>query len=228
MNRLRDSRAPRATSPRSLRALRQAWRVSRVLKLDPREARRLRSLWLSGISLLLFGALSVALVGSLAPSVADLIALRMASYVCWLFGAIGLWTWLSPRATLHDGLARLRGIEAHRAWVMGLTLLRALSLPLLTLALPLVVWAILLAEGWTVSTALGVLAHVVLYLLSLSAALALVGALCAWAAGPRARWVALLVLVLPFAASLGNPEVPSVVGFFVRWMSGIMGTEALA
>lgn len=228
MTRLSDTPARRAAAPRWVHLLRQGWRVSRLIQLAPREARRLRSLWISGTSLLLFGGLTVAAVSTLAPSAADLIALRVASYTCWLFGAFGLWTWLSPAAVRTSALSRLRGIEPHPALVTGLTLFRALVWPLLVLALPVVILAVVLTEGWTPASALGVLAHVVLYLVSLSAALALVGGLCFWGAGGRARWVAALVLVLPFLASLNNPEVPSLLCFFVQWMSGIMGTEPLA
>jgi len=149
--------------------------------------------------------------------VADIVALRIMAYSCWLYGALGLWVLLSPQARKSEPstLARMRGQVLDSALVRALGIARRLTLGMLFAALPGLVAALVVSPSAPILAQRGVLLVVSsLYLASLGVVLGAVGALCTRVAPRSPRTCAVALVVVPFLLSLSAPEIPSIPGVY--------------
>jgi hypothetical protein len=192
--------------------------LAQVATLAGSNLPRFRALRTSGFLLAGSGVASVLLVRYLgAGDVADIVALRIVAYACWLYGAFGLWALLSPEALEASGeaLLRMRGQSQllFRSQTLGIA--RHLTLGMLFAGMPGMVAAAAISSS--VPTLLlrgGLIALSIIYLASLGLVLGAVGALCYKAAPRSPRRAALGVVLLPFLISFTADSVPSIPGFY--------------
>jgi hypothetical protein len=211
--------------PGPLGSLLNALRIASVVTYSGGNVRQFRHLRFSGILLAMSGVASVFLVAELgAGDVADVIALRVVAYACWLYGALGLWALLSPEALENSGraLLKMRG-QSHlpfRSQSLGIA--RHLSVGMCLSGIPGVVTAAALSPSLeSLVHRLGLVAVCVVYLLSLSLVLGAIGGLSVRSAPKSPRRLALLLIVAPFFVSLFADDVPSIPGFY-SWLLGEM------
>ncbi len=193
-------------------------RLSAAVTATGYSAQRLRSLEMSGIFLALSGVVSVLFVAQLgAADVGDIVALRILAYSCWLYGGLGLWALLSPKALLQQPslLARMRGQELGTTGVRALGFARRLVLGMLMASLPGLVTALIVSP--TMGTVLHrtlLLGVATLYLVSLGLLLGGLGAFCANSFPRAPRTSALGLVVGPFILSFFAEEIPSIIGIY--------------
>ncbi len=182
--------------------------------LHPMAHRRFRSLNYSGFFLCLSGLITVGFTVRVGASdVADVIALRFMAYACWLYGGLGLLTLLKPGAFEGTALAPLRGVELPNALPHAATLSLLLARGISLCSLPVLALALVLSgDEATVRARVDQLGLTLLYILACSLSLAVVGALCLALSARRARALALLFLIVPFALQLASLPVPNVIG----------------
>ena len=198
-------------------------RLSAALTSAGYTAYKFRSLRISGALLALSGVASVVLVARVgAPDVADIVALRIMAYSCWLYGALGLWVVLSPEARKSEpsALARMRGQVLDSTLVRALGIARRLTLGMLFASIPGLVAALVVSpSASSLAQRVALLVVSTLYLASLGVVLGAVGALCTRLAPRTPRTCAVTLIVLPFLLSLSAPEIPSIPGIY-SWALG--------
>lgn len=204
-------------------AFKRAVRVARLLTFLGARDRKFRSLHVSGALLSLSGVASVALVTWLgAADVADIVALRVLAYSCWLYGGLGLYALLSPAAldpSSHQ-IALLRGerfafSDLHAFGIFGRLALGMCASGLLGVVAALVVSpspAVALHRLLLVFTCTA-------YLLSLSLLLSAVAAFSHRATPKSPRRMTAFFILAPFFLSLVVGGVPSIPGAYI-WMFG--------
>lgn len=196
-----EHQAPRNPS-QTLLVLRSA----ALTRLAEGPAKKFRQLQLSGIMLAVSGVISVAGVSAVgAADVADIIALRILAYACWLYGGLGMWALLAPNVLEEDcqRLGRLRGTELPAPLFRGVGIFRRLSRGLWVAGMPALVAALIASPNQEVLwQRFGLLLVSALYLISLAACLGLVGGLAIRAGKARARRLALLFVMGPFILGL--------------------------
>lgn len=207
---------PRRTQ--KISPLRQIVRVTAVATSAGSTEKRFRSLTISGVLLALSGVGSVILVAWLgAPDAADIVALRVLAYGCWLYGGLGMWALLAPHSLRDEPnvLARMRGQEVD-SWLMrALSFTRRLSVGMWLAGLPGLLTAAAVshnAGAFAQRTAL--IAVSVLYLLSLSAVLGALGAFCLKASKRAPRSLAMSMVMIPFLLSFHYEGIPSIPGIY--------------
>lgn len=206
-------------------------RLSAAVTATGYSAQRLRSLEMSGIFLALSGVASVLAVAHLgAADVGDIVALRILAYSCWLYGGLGLWALLSPKALSQQPslLAKMRGQEMDTTWIRGLGFARRLTLGMLLASVPGLLTALIVSPtmGTVLYRAL-LLVVATLYLASLGLVLGGLGAFCAKAFPRAPRTSALAIVVGPFLLSLSAEEVPSIIGIYSWGLSEMIEWGAL-
>ncbi len=206
-------------------ALLRGLRMARLLTFLGARDTRFRSLHLSGGLLALSGIASVALVSFLgAADVADIVALRVLAYGCWLYGGLGLYALLSPQAldTSAHEIALLRGEQASFTELQALGIFGRLSLGISASGLPGIIAAVVVSPTTDViANRLALTAASLAYIISLSLVLSAVAAF-AHRAAPRApRRLAAFIVLFPFALSFFSDGIPSIPGAYV-WMFGRM------
>lgn len=196
-----EQQAPRNPS-QALLVLRSA----ALTQLAEGSAKKFGQLKLSGIMLAVSGVISVAAVSALgAGDVADIIALRILAYACWLYGGLGMWALLSPAALKEDcqRLGRLRGTEIPAPLFRGVGIFRRLTRGLWIAGMPALVAALFASPSEDVfGQRLGLLLMAALYLLSLAALLGFIGGLAIRVSASRARRIAAAVIMGPFLLGL--------------------------
>lgn len=201
-----------------LGSTRLALNLAQVATLAGSSLPRFRSLRTSGFFLAFSGVASVMLVRYLgAADVADIVALRIVAYACWLYGAFGLWTLLSPEALEASGqaLLRMRGQSQllFRSQILGIA--RHLTLGMFFAGMPGMVAAVAISPSIpTLLLRVGLFALALIYLASLGFVLGLVGAICYKAAPRSPRRAALALVLVPFIISFTSESVPSIPGFY--------------
>src|SRR5690606_20827595 len=160
-----------------LGSTRLALHLAPVAALAGSSLPRFRSLRTSGFFLAFSGVASVMLVRYLgAADVADIVALRIVAYACWLYGAFGLWTLLSPEALEASGqaLLRMRGQSQllFRSQILGIA--RHLTLGMFFAGMPGMVAAVAISPSIpTLLLRVGLFALALIYLASLGFVLGL-------------------------------------------------------
>jgi hypothetical protein len=199
-------------------AWREILRLAAVVTSAGAAAKQFRSLRISGILLALSGVGSVILVASLgAPDAADIVALRVMAYGCWLYGALGLWGVLTPQA-LKDTpnvLARMRGQEMDSPLLRAVGFAERLTKGMWLAGLPgLVAAAAVSPSAAAFAQRAGLIFVAALYLLTLSVLLGALGAFCVKAAPRTPRSFAVGLVMIPFALSFHYEGVPSIPGVY--------------
>ncbi len=173
--------------------------------------------------LALSGVSSVLLVTWLgAADVADIVALRIAAYACWLIGGIGLWTLLSSEAIAEENqkLAELRGVKMEDPEFVALSVVRLLSKGMFWASLPgLLVAALVSTSSSMFAQRVALLVCTMAYLLSLAVVLALIGALSSRLSRTRARIIAAALVLGPFLLSITASSPLSIPSFYI-WTFG--------
>jgi hypothetical protein len=218
---------PARPSRQDHNAVSRAWvrhlRLSAALTSAGYTAQRFRSLRISGALLAVTGVASVVLVARVgAADVADIVALRIMAYSCWLYGALGLWVVLSPEAHKSEpsALARLRGQVLDSPFIRAIGIARRLTLGMLLASLPGLTAAVVVSPSGSVLMQRAALFLItILYLASLGAVLGGVGALSARLAPRAPRFCALVLVILPFLLSYSAAEIPSIPGVY-SWALG--------
>jgi len=188
----------------------------------------MRSLRLSGFFLAASGLLMVWAADHLgAGDVSDVMALRIVAYACWMYGVLGLWALLGPEALQLAGLGRLRG-HAWSIFVPALLTISRIMLQGVALAgLPGVLLTVLLADdGLARSTRLAQFFWCNIYIIAFALSLGLVGALSRVWSGRRARFIAVLLVGLPFALDASGVDVPGVISGLVWGMGKLIARGA--
>ncbi len=219
------STLPSDTLQARLRVLRA---VNALSSIHPLAQRRFRSLSYSGFFLCLSGLVTVWLVGQIGASdVADVLALRILAYACWLYGGFGLWILLSPGAFEGSGLARLRGLSIPLGLSCFVTLTLKLFKSVSYVGLPAVALAAFSAgDDPTRSARLTQLGWCVVYVLIFAMTVALVGALCIWLTPRRARTSAVSILLIPFGVDLTFGAIPNLISGLVWGMGQLISVGA--
>ncbi len=192
--------------------------IARLGGLSPTGERKFQALHWSGAMLALSGVVSVLFVTSVgAGDVADVVALRIFAYVCWLYGGLGLWRMLRPDAMEGYALARLRGLRVEPLWGKAGTLFLRLNTGMLLAGLPGVLLAVLLGDVFPdFWGGAGLVLSCIAYVVALSAFLSGVGAGCHGWSARWARWAAAAVLLGPFLLSLWVGPFPNPLGTAVQ------------
>lgn len=197
--------------------VRGLWVLSRLSTREAAGRRAFRGARASGVLVALSTALLVAVLGGgSAADVTDILALRALAYASWLFGALGLWVFCGTDPRASSALAAERGFDGEavsRAWLFGVTLRIALGVFVVTLV-PL---ALSIASSPTAPlliARLTLLPAVALYSLLFGVTMALLGRMALVLAPEAPRLLLVLVVLLPYVASLWFTDAPSVPGAF--------------
>lgn len=203
----------------------QTLRVAQVVTSAGEADRQFRILRVSGILLAISGMGSVALVASLgAADLADIVALRVMAYGCWLYGGLGLFHLMSPDALRDETneLCRLRGQETNSPWLRAIAFARRLTLGMFLAGLPGIAATLFVSYDMpTFWQRVGLLFIAALYLASLSILLGVLGALSTRAAPRTPRTFATSLVLVPAFLSMLFDGVPNVVGIYA-WGLGQM------
>jgi hypothetical protein len=196
----------------------QALRVARVVTSAGEAERQFRLLGISGILLAVSGIGSVALVAALgAADAADIVALRVMAYGCWLYGGLGLFHLMSPDALRDEPneLCRLRGIDTRSPWLRAVAFSRRLSLGMCLAGLPGIAATLFVSrEAPTFVQRLSLLGVCFFYLVSLSVVLGGLGAIATRAAPRAPRTFAAGLVLIPALLSVAYGGVPNIVGVY--------------
>lgn len=197
------------------RLLRVAWVVTATGEAD----RQFRLLRISGILLALGGIGSVALVAALgAPDAADIVALRVMAYGCWLYGGLGLFHLMSPDALRDEPneLCRIRGQATDDSpWLRAIAFTRRLVLGMWLAGLPGIVATLFVSyEAAAFLQRTGLIAVAALYLFSLSVVLGVLGAFSTRAAPRAPRTFAFGLVLVPLMLSWSFEGIPNIVGVY--------------
>lgn len=204
-----------------LEVLKDAIQVAEVAAYGGGSLRQFRGLRLSGILLAVSGVASVLLARQLGASdVADVVALRVVAYACWLYGALGLWALLGREALKNSGgaLLKMRGkaLLPYRSQAVGIA--RHLFVGMCLSGMPGVLAAAIVSPNIpSLLQRFGLLILSPLYLLSLAIVLGVLGAFSAHTSPKSPRRAALLMILVPFLLSLFINDVPSIPGFY-SWL----------
>ena len=203
--------APSPLGDKFLTELRVTLALNSLSSLHPAARKRIRSLNYSGFFLCLSGLLCVWAVDELgAGDVADIIALRILAYACFLYGGLGLWALLVPGAFEGTSLAPLRGMRLPLGIPVFVTLSVQIFLGVILSGLPAVALAAALSENDAIQAARWAqLAWCLPFALAFSLSMALLGALSLSYTKRRPRWTAILLLVLPYLFSIYVTEIPN-------------------
>jgi hypothetical protein len=194
--------------------------------LSPRTRRKMMGLRISAAMLAATGCLSVLLVSWLeAPDVADLYALPILAYACWLYGGLGLFYLLAPDAQEGLSMLRLRGVHFEPLWLKSWNIFRHLALGIAAAGLPGVVLAAILGTHYvSVWSKLGFILAATLYTLLLSGVLATVGGISGRISNSGARFIGTLLLIVPFLASFYEDNLPNIIGLFIQGFGLLTGS----
>lgn len=219
---------PVALSPQRVWSdLRVMVAVQALCQLGPRAQRSVRSLGLSGFFLAVSGLLMVWAADQLgAGDVSDVMALRILAYACWLYGVLGLWALLAPDALTLSGLGRLRG----HAWSIGfpafLTISHVLWRGVSVASLPGLVLCVLLADDQTRPARWVQFFWCNIYIMFFALSLGVAGALCRVISPRRARWIALLLLGLPYVFEFQGAHFPHFISGMLWGMTQLIALGA--
>lgn len=165
------------------------------------------------------GVCSVFLVSWLgAADVADIVALRVAAYSCWLVGGMGLWALLSEEALNEDSqsLASLRGTRLENSDFAAVGVMRQLSRAMLWASMPGLVAAFFVSTHPSMfAQRFALLLCMYAYLVSLALVLGLVALFCIRISPRRAKWMAAAIIVGPFLLSLTTAYPISIPGLYI-------------
>jgi hypothetical protein len=209
--------APSLLRDKLLAQIRLTQALYALARLHPLAQRRFRSLNYSGFFLCLSGLLSVWGVTELgAPDVADMVALRLLAYACWLYGGLGLWALLQPGAFEENGLAALRGIKLPTSLPVFVTLTTQLARGVSLSALPAMVLAVVCSEDPHLRSLRFVqLLLCVPYILAFALSVAFMGAASLALTPKFAHVTALVLLLVPFFLEVSGLFVPNVISGLV-------------
>lgn len=216
------------TSAQFMREVRLARALTALSSLHPAARRRFRSLNYSGFFLCLSGMFSVWGVTQLgAGDVADVVALRILAYACWLYGGMGLWTLLAPDAFEGTGLAPLRGVSLPLSVPASFTIAQLVARGILQSGLIALALAALLSENAQVRTArLLQLVLCIPYVLIFAASLGLIGGLSLALVHRRARILALFIILGPFLLHLAGTPFPNLLSAMSWGLNQIIAVGA--
>jgi len=219
---------PVALSPQRVWSdLRVTAAVQALCQLAPRARRSVRSLRVSGFFLAVSGLLMVWAANYLgAGDVSDVMALRITSYACWMYGVLGLWALLAPQALDLSGLGRLRGRPSSITLPAFLTISRVLWTGVASASLPGLALCVLLADERTRPTRWVQFFWCNIYIMLFALTLGLVGALCRATSARRARWIALLVLCLPYVFEIKGAKIPNFISCMLWGMGKLIALGA--
>jgi hypothetical protein len=213
-------------------AFRHLVRVARVVTATGSAEKQFRLLQVSGVLLAMSGIGSTLLAAWLgAADAADIIALRVMAYGCWLYGGLGLYHLLSPHALRDepDEFCRLRGHETSSVFLRGVAFSRRLAIGMCLAGLPGLIAALCVSPQASIALQrTGLVLVALFYLLSLSLFLGALGAFATRAAPRAPRTFALALVLGPFLLSFPYEGVPSLVGIYSWGLSQMIGWGAAA